>query len=844
MSATSFSAAEHLAAIGWAREDLYAFSRWMFYQRKGFRWQQAAHHSLICDALMRVYRGECKRLIINIPPRYSKTELAVVNFIAWCFGHVPDAEFIHASYSATLATNNSVSIRGVMLHEAYQEIFQTRLGSNAQSNWTTTEGGVMYAAGAGGTITGFGAGKHREGFGGCFPVGTRVWTEKGLMPINRIVRERMEVKVWSFDYTGRMVLRDVTEWHENPPNEIVRITFDDGATVECTSDHRFWTDNRGWVRADSLREDDLLPRVNCGVESFDHVSIDANRAGCGLDSFPVLPSCASGAIGEGESRLIGGELCAQVGADATFPGDVFAARNGLPGFSAPDLIYNGCADSVLRGNIGGRNADRVVDCQSLIVAENGDGVDFGLAERAVLLAVEDVCRSRVIAQIGEPVVGGIAVKMADVSAIRARADEGGQHNRVDGCVFDLGVSGQADAEVAAALHIRREQFAGLDVAASASGVGDFPVLTSDGSEVAYGVQPFIAGYRKPVFVESVRHDDVTFCLTVDEYHNFTVESGLVVKNCIIIDDPHKADEARSDVIRKGVIDWFQNTLESRKNSPETPIIVIMQRLHESDLAGWLLDGGNGEEWKSLILPVWQEDGTPLWPEKHDAEALHRMEKAAPYVFAGQYRQRPAPPDGGIFKPDQIQVVDALPAGQIEWVRGWDFGSTTDGDYTAGAKLGKLPDGRLIIGDMVHLQAGPDERDAALKNTSARDGLLVKISIPQDPGQAGKTQALYLTRMLAGFPVHSSPESGDKITRAEPFASQVNVGNVLMVRGSWNDSLINEMRMFPNGTYDDQIDGLSRAAEALMGSNTGMIDWMQQQTKESKGKRAFDTSSLR
>lgn len=57
---------------------------------------------------------------------------------------------------------------------------------------------------------------------------------------------------------------------------------------------------------------------------------------------------------------------------------------------------------------------------------------------------------------------------------------------------------------------------------------------------------------------------------------------------IIIDDPHKADEAKSDTIRKGVIDWFQNTLESRKNSPETPIIVIMQRLHEDDLAGWLL----------------------------------------------------------------------------------------------------------------------------------------------------------------------------------------------------------------------------------------------------------------
>lgn len=74
---------------------------------------------------------------------------------------------------------------------------------------------------------------------------------------------------------------------------------------------------------------------------------------------------------------------------------------------------------------------------------------------------------------------------------------------------------------------------------------------------------------------------------------------------------HKADEARSDVMRQNVIDWFQNTVESRKNDPKnTPIIVIMQRLHEDDLAGWLLDGGNGEEWEHLNLPAIQDDGLP------------------------------------------------------------------------------------------------------------------------------------------------------------------------------------------------------------------------------------------
>jgi predicted phage terminase large subunit-like protein len=215
----------------------------------------------------------------------------------------------------------------------------------------------------------------------------------------------------------------------------------------------------------------------------------------------------------------------------------------------------------------------------------------------------------------------------------------------------------------------------------------------------------------------------------------------------------------------------------------------------------------------------------LWPQKHSIETLRQMEKAAPYVFAGQYLQKPAPPQGGLFKPDCLIPIEALPAINIEWVRGWDLAASVDGDYTAGAKLGKLPDGRFVIADMVRSRLMPDTRDAILQNIAKKDGVATRISLPQDPGQAGKTQILYLTRQLAGFSVKTSPESGDKITRAMPLAAQINVGNVLMLKGSWNESMINEMQLFPNGTYDDQIDALSRAFETLMGSKFGMLDWI-------------------
>lgn len=293
---------------------------------------------------------------------------------------------------------------------------------------------------------------------------------------------------------------------------------------------------------------------------------------------------------------------------------------------------------------------------------------------------------------------------------------------------------------------------------------------------------------------------------------------------ILIDDPIKPDDAFSDAMRDRINRRFNNTIASRTNSPETPIVVIMQRLHENDMTGFLLAGGSGETWEHLCLPAIAEDGNALWPSKHSIETLRQMEGADPYTFAGQYMQRPSPLSGGILKPDNISIVEALPVGPIDWVRGWDFASTTTGDWTAGAKLGKLPDGRIIIGDMVRVRVGPDERDAALVNATARDGTNCRVSIPQDPGQAGLTQVKYLLRKLAGYSVKATPESGNKVVRCEPFASQVNVGNVMMLKADWNDALISEMRMFPNGTWDDQVDGCSRAFASLIGNEPAQIFW--------------------
>lgn len=114
-----------------------------------------------------------------------------------------------------------------------------------------------------------------------------------------------------------------------------------------------------------------------------------------------------------------------------------------------------------------------------------------------------------------------------------------------------------------------------------------------------------------------------------------------------------------------------------------------------------------------------------------------------------------------------------------------------------------------------MRGSPSEIEQLIRRTAQSDGRTVSISLPEDPGQAGKSQIAYLTRQLAGFHVRSSRETGPKQSRAMPVASQIETGNVSLLRGTWNAAFLEEMRTFPWGPKDDQVDALSRAFAALI-----------------------------
>jgi len=302
---------------------------------------------------------------------------------------------------------------------------------------------------------------------------------------------------------------------------------------------------------------------------------------------------------------------------------------------------------------------------------------------------------------------------------------------------------------------------------------------------------------------------------------------------LIIDDPHSTKTAESDAERERTVRQFQEGSLNRLNDQaRSAIVVVMQRLHEKDISGAILSRKIGFE--HLCLPMEFEterrcrtsigfedprsyDGELLDPVRFPREIVDRDLKAFVYSWAGQYQQRPAPREGGLFKRRWFEIVGAVPAGASR-VRKWDLAGTKDGgDWTVGLLMARDLASFVYIEDVVRFQGSPAEVEAAIINTAhldrARFGML-RVGLNQDPGQAGKAQISHLTRQLQGFVVESERETGSKETRAAPLASQAEAGNVKIVAGAWNEAFFSEIEVFPAGAHDDQVDAASEALRML------------------------------
>lgn len=201
------------------------------------------------------------------------------------------------------------------------------------------------------------------------------------------------------------------------------------------------------------------------------------------------------------------------------------------------------------------------------------------------------------------------------------------------------------------------------------------------------------------------------------------------------------------------------------------------------------------------------------------KALSTVEKGR--LLQGNWKIKPSA--GMYFKRDQAQVVTYLPSKLVKVCRAWDLAASIptaenpDPDYTAGPLIGRLADGRFIVLDVIRGRWLANDVRKKVKGAAANDKDLHGSSLnrlPQDPGQAGKDQAQSYVKFLAGFAVKTKTVSGSKVVRAEPFSSQWQAGNVLVMHGPWNDDYFTELESFPDGAHDDQVDGSSDAFAEL------------------------------
>lgn len=310
---------------------------------------------------------------------------------------------------------------------------------------------------------------------------------------------------------------------------------------------------------------------------------------------------------------------------------------------------------------------------------------------------------------------------------------------------------------------------------------------------------------------------------------------------LIIDDPYASpQDALSEVIRNSTYMFWEESAKVRLTE-KTNVVIMFHRYHEDDIAGRLIakeglqsQGGAWEMWRFPAVadddelmpdPFGRQVGELLSPRY--SRAYYDEQEKSP-AWLGQFQGRPTNREGAFFLVGKVETLPQFPV-DLRVVRAWDLASSDNpsADYTTGVLIGVDREGYYWILDVVRVQADPHGVRQIIAQTAQADGKGVAIWIPIDPGLAGKVQGESLVRMLAGYRVKGERVSGSKVSRAEPFAAMLNAGNVKMLEGYWNRAFLEELRQFPLGAHDDQVDAASDAFSQLDKTarwHTGQTEW--------------------
>jgi predicted phage terminase large subunit-like protein len=300
----------------------------------------------------------------------------------------------------------------------------------------------------------------------------------------------------------------------------------------------------------------------------------------------------------------------------------------------------------------------------------------------------------------------------------------------------------------------------------------------------------------------------------------------------VIDDPIKGRrEANSPATREMTWSWFVDDFQSRF-AGNSALLILMTRWHVDDLLGRYLERSPGEV-RILKYPAiatederFRKKGEPLFPELKPMSFLEERRRVlSDPSWESLYQQSPYVTGGGLLPVDKLRIVPFFDRKQIKAsVRYVDKAATSGGSgaYTAMVLIHAMKDGSFVISDVQRGHWSALEREQCIKRCANQDRSMLggpfaayEVGVEQEPGSGGKESAEATIRNLAGFRVYADRVTGSKETRAEPFAAQVQGGNVSLIAGNWVAGFLSEAEAFPLGRYRDQIDAAVGAFTRLV-----------------------------
>jgi predicted phage terminase large subunit-like protein len=329
--------------------------------------------------------------------------------------------------------------------------------------------------------------------------------------------------------------------------------------------------------------------------------------------------------------------------------------------------------------------------------------------------------------------------------------------------------------------------------------------------------------------------------TTGSFRNTTVQGQINGQGLDlgVIDDPIKGRaEAQSKANRDKTWSWFTDDFFGRF-SDKAGFVMIMTRWHLDDPVGRWLE--YFPHTRVLRYPaVAEEDelhrrkGEALFPELKSREFLDARRRVLTNAsWESLYQQRPIAAGGDMFPVERIRVVTGVDRSNIKRsVRYVDKAGTEDGGaYTAACLVHDMKDGTTVVDDVVRGQWGALEREARIAQVARADMATYaryQVWVEQEPGSGGKESAENTIRLLKGCDVHADKVTGAKEIRAEPYAAQVQAGQVSIKAADWNREFLEEHELYPMGKYKDQVDAAAGAFNKLavqLGTYDRSLDWV-------------------